>query len=250
MKLTWTTTASLILREGGTTIAFDPFMKLPPEEELLPLYRTARYIFVTHGHFDHIMHIPALYKKRPVTVFATETPAGTLEGLGLSKEKIQVIKPGDTIEAGPFRVTAYPSAHCRFDRKLVVRTLLAAAAKGRAGRLFRLLRLNGKYPENEETLFYEVSVSGRRLQIMGSMNLLPDVSYPTGADLLVLPFQGRSDPDSFAKGLVERLDPKAVLIDHHDDSFPPMSADIDAETFAGSSEIPCLIPESGKEYTI
>lgn len=54
---------------------------------------------------------------------------------------------------------------------------------------------------------------------------------PTGADVLVLLFQGRSDPSHLGESLVRRLRPKAVLLDHYDDSFPPMTARIDTTAF-------------------
>lgn len=66
---------------------------------------------------------------------------------------------------------------------------------------------------------------------MGSMNLDSNTEYPTGADALVLPLQGRSDQDTYALALVERLKPKAVLLDHYDDAFPPLSSQVDTSGF-------------------
>ncbi len=63
--------------------------------------------------------------------------------------------------------------------------------------------------------------------VLGSLNLADDVAYPEGADLLVLPYQGTSDLLTPALGIVGRLRPGAVLLDHFDDTFPPVSADID-----------------------
>ncbi|MCR4951559.1 MAG: hypothetical protein K6A40_09585, partial [Solobacterium sp.] len=65
---------------------------------------------------------------------------------------------------------------------------------------------------------------------MGSMNLL-DEDYPEGADLLILPFQGRSDIDSFGEQIIRRLKPKTVLLDHYDDAFPPMSGTVETASF-------------------
>ena len=88
-----------------------------------------------------------------------------------------------------------------------------------------------KIPENGEILFYEVLCGGKRIQIMGSLNLADDVEYPTGADQLILPFQGRSDLAQYGLKIVQRLKPKEVLLDHYDDTFPPISADIDTTGF-------------------
>ncbi len=47
----------------------------------------------------------------------------------------------------------------------------------------------------------------------------------------MLPFQGRSDLTEYALPLAERLAPKAILLDHWDDAFPPMSAEIETGAF-------------------
>ena len=82
---------------------------------------------------------------------------------------------------------------------------------------------------------------------MGSMGLDPEVAYPTGADLLILPYQGKSDPLEYAASLVDRLHPKAVLLDHYDDSFPPMTALVDTAAFekyiTEKYNIPCRAME-------
>ena len=98
MKLTWTTTASIILEHQGTVIAFDPFCGISQEglktdraRDLLTLYRKSQHIFVTHGHFDHILHIPRICRKCPVSVYATKTPAATLIRRGISPDKVTTV---------------------------------------------------------------------------------------------------------------------------------------------------------------
>ncbi len=90
-----------------------------------------------------------------------------------------------------------------------------------------------KYPEHKETLFYEIVLENKRIQIMGSADLHDDIDYPTGADVLILPHQGRSDMDEHNKKIVERLMPKRVLLDHYDDAFVPFSSEIDVTAFCG-----------------
>ena len=109
-------------------------------------------------------------------------------------------------------------------------------------RAARLLLYVAEYPEKGETLFYEVTAGGRRIQVMGSLGLCPEVDYPTGADALILPYQGRSDLVTCGWDLVQRLKPKAVYLDHYDDSFPPLTAAIDTKPFCDlltAHGIPC-----------
>ena len=96
--------------------------------------------------------------------------------------------------------------------------------------------------EKGEILFYQVTAGGRRIQVMGSLGLDPAVDYPTGADALILPSQGRSDLAECGWPLVARLRPKAVYLDHYDNSFPPLTAAIDPQPFIDrltARGIPC-----------
>lgn len=283
MQLTWYGTAALILKEEDTSIAFDPFCGLgfheslqakglsSDEQELTELkardteaqclrcrhkrsvcesghfdeleFAKIENVFITHGHFDHIAQVPAIYKDAPVKIRCTQTPYNTLLREGMRPEQIQVIRPGEQIHVGPFTVTAYQSRHCRFDLPVIAKTLFRPALFSHPAYLARLLKLFAKYPENKEILFYEVLCADKRIQIMGSLNLSADVEYPTGADMLILPFQGRSDLEKLGLSIVRRLKPKEVLLDHYDDSFPPVSDEIDTKKFEkilrGQEKIPC-----------
>ncbi|MCD8120555.1 MAG: MBL fold metallo-hydrolase [Lachnospiraceae bacterium] len=315
MEMIWCGTASLILREQGTVIAFDPFGKLPvhgfskkihhiPHEKE---YREATDVFVTHGHFDHIYHIPQIYRDRRVRIYCTNAPAETLEKHGIPDMEIVKIAPGWSGDVGPFHITAYQGRHCKFDLPMVFEILRRPQAWRHFFYSLHLATMSLSYPENKEILLYEVKLYSRqtsremptvppkgrpdgkgesepkgalpeestgifgrrakkatelsvgrepkvgadfRIQIMGSMNLDPNVTYPTGADVLVLPLQGRSDQDEYAVQFVERLRPKLVLLDHYDDAFPPISKDVDVSGFVRNVEerlrIPCRAMKEGE----
>ena len=261
MRLMWMGTASLLFAEGDDVVAFDPFPGIPPDslcgqKRTFPdaaLYGKAGNVFVTHGHFDHILYIPALFGHTDAVVHATATPYETLKNAGFPAERLRTIAPGWEGEIGPFRLRALPSRHCRFDAPIIVRTVLRRQLWAYLPHMLRLLKLNRRYPENGETLFYELSDGRVRVQILGSLGLDAKTDYPTGADWLILPFQGRSDLSASALPIVERLAPKAVLLDHYDDSFPPMSAQIPTESFAALLEargIPCRALEAHKTITL
>jgi hypothetical protein len=71
---------------------------------------------------------------------------------------------------------------------------------------------------------------------MGSLNLASDVEYPVGVNLLTLPFQGRSDLDTYTLKFIERLKPLALLLHHTCDSFPPVSSPVRTEGFIRAME--------------
>ncbi len=251
MKLTWRGTAALLLSAENTLLAFDPFLGIPageahPDRTSLPcaeVFREARYVFVTHGHFDHILQIPALCGPGESVIYATKTPCATLEKNGFPKARLHLISPGMTIGAGAFTVRAFQGRHCRFDAPLILGMIRSSRVWKNLSHMLRLLRWNSLFLENGETLFYELTACGKRVQIMGSMGLDPAVEYPTGADALILPYQGRSDLPVWGASLVARLKPKRVYLDHYDDSFPPMTSRVDTAPFeallAQRYGIPC-----------
>lgn len=243
MELTWYGTAALVLKEGETAIAFDPFC----EPAFTGGFCQISNVFVTHGHFDHIQQIPDIYRDKPKKIRCTGTPRKTLIKKGIVPNCITEIAPGHRETVGPFAVTAYQGQHCKFDLGLILSAALRCMRHPvpALGVVKALLA----YPENGEILFYEVACDGKRLQVMGSLNLAEDVEYPTGADLLVLPYQGRSDLESYALGIVDRLKPKAVVLDHWDDAFPPVSATVDTAKFEKilqAREIPCRALKKGE----
>lgn len=260
MTLQWFGTASLLLTEGNTVIAFDPFGGLPPKNDRntesfavsTAAFRRAGNVFVTHGHFDHILHLPALYADSSAVIHATRTPCRTLAAHGIPVRQLHCITPDRNYTVGSFTVHTCQGQHCQFDAPLIARTVPRFLDPRNMRKGLRLLRLNHAYPENGEILFYEVRTEGRRVQIMGSMGLDPSVKYPTGADVLVLPFQGRSDPSLLGESLIRRLRPQAVLLDHYDDSFPPMTSQVDTAAFEAMIQntyrIPCRALRKGTVY--
>ena len=243
MELTWYGAAALVLREGETAIAFDPFCEPALAGEIC---RTEN-IFVTHGHFDHIQRIPEIYRDKAKKIRCTGTPRATLIKNGISPEYITEVAPGYQEVVGPFTVTAWQGRHCKFDVKLIFSTVLRCVRHPLSA--LRVGKALWAYPENGEILFYEIACNGKRLQVMGSLNLAEEEKYPTGADLLVLPYQGRSDLESYALEIVDRLEPKAVVLDHWDDAFPPVSDTVDTRKFEEILQargIPCRALQKGE----
>ena len=97
--------------------------------------------------------------------------------------------------------------------------------------LQRIRKAGRGFDEAGETVVYDITVSGMKILLMGSLNLDENTKYPVGADLLILPFQGRSDINDYALGFIERLRPNKVMLSHFDDSFPPISSAVNTNKF-------------------
>ncbi len=239
MKITWYGTASILIETEKTSILFDPYMKaLPKNYELKELTENRRNafiaqktVFITHGHFDHLSSIKELYKDKDCKIYLTSAPYKTLKKQKFPISKLQQISIGQTIKLDGVKVLALQGKHIRFIKK----DLAIGFIKPKRFKVFwRGLKRTIdylKYPEKNQTLFYELYIEGRLVQIMGSADLDENISYSTGADILILPHQGRKDIDEHNKKIAQQLKPKRILLDHYDNAFPPYSADIPVDKF-------------------
>ncbi|MCD8088972.1 MAG: MBL fold metallo-hydrolase [Oscillospiraceae bacterium] len=194
-------------------------------------FGNAANILITHGHLDHLSSVMSLYKNKPCAIYLTDTPAMTLTKQGFPEAKIRRIAPGDVLRFPGISVCVYQGKHIRFDAKLVLQKTFSLNSWRHFSRLIHLLQLNMQYKEKNEIVFYEIQGEGKRIQIMGSADLADEVEYPTEADALILPHQGRTDIDSHNEAIIRKLNPKRVLLNHYDDAFPPISEQVPVDAF-------------------
>lgn len=256
MQIRWFGTATLSFSSGDQSILFDPFLPLnsdlpaPSVEELAALGD----IFITHGHFDHLMYVPQVVQAGEATVYCCNTAAESLYREGVAKDRVITIKPGDKIEKSPFEITVYKGVHIRFDLPLIIKTLLSKRCLRNRSALKELLGESKRYPEGE-VLVYRIAAGGKTVLHMGSLNLDSSENYPAGPDMLTLPFQGRSDLNSYAFQFIERLKPKALYLHHFDDAFPPVSSAVDTASFIEIAareypELPVIVPAFKEAVTV
>ena len=258
MKLKWFGTASVLLEYENTKLLFDPFIPLNKKsiKPSINEFASIKNILVTHGHVDHISDIPAVIKQGiNSVVYCTARPMETLVLKGVDKNRIHKIKPGDVLDFGPFKINVLRGKHIVFDAIQVIKTLLSPRILANLGNFRHILNENKVCSEAGETVVYEIAAADKRILLMGSLNLDENTEYPKNADLLVLPFQGRSDLDVYAMDFIKRLEPKKVLLDHFDNSFPPVSSSVDTGTFIKKMKktfpgIPVICPEPGELITL
>ena len=229
IKITWYGTASVRITAGSSQLLIDPFFPYPESKIKVQnnAYDNCRHILISHGHFDHISSIRKIVQPGTV-VYCTAAPYRSLRRFGVRKENLHRITAGSVLKLGEFRVTALKGNHIQISilKGLFNRHVL----HNRKGLLRKLLTI-AVCPEKKESLCYLVEVSGKRILILGSLALAADTDYPTEADLAFFPYQGSEKLYEIAVGIYQKLRPKAVLLTHFDDTFPPFSAEIDTAEF-------------------
>lgn len=256
MEIKWFGTATLVFSANGDSIIFDPFIPLnkalprPSPEELAAFGD----IYITHGHFDHLMTVPELLAAGAQRVFCSQEAAASLKREGVEESRISAIKPGESLENGRFRLKIYKGEHIKFDLPLIIKTLLSRRTLANLSAFKQLTQEAKRYPMGE-VLVYEIEAGGKKVLHLGSFNLSPAEDYQTGADLLSLPFQGRSDLDRYALQFIERLRPKALLLQHTCDSFPPVSSQVNTDNFVKKMAeqypaIRVIKPQYGQPITV
>jgi L-ascorbate metabolism protein UlaG (beta-lactamase superfamily) len=254
MKLKWYGTATILLEKDGTQLLFDPFFSLnstafKPLDDLAAV----KNILVTHGHLDHIIGIPIITKHggNEATVYCTATPHKVLTSKGV--ERIQKITPGDVLNIGAFEVRVLKGKHIAFNKGLILKTIFNPRVLAYRNNLVFLGKENKVCVEAGETVVYDIYSAQKRVLLLGSLNLDEHTEYPEGVDLLILPFQGRSDISRYAIPFIDRLRPKKILLDHFDDTFPPISSAVDTGLFVKlmadkHPNIPVMCTQAGNEW--
>jgi len=239
----------------GLSLLFDPFVPLAGAGQPLPLesFLPAPRVFITHGHFDHIAAVSELVQRGAQVVYVTATPRASLAKQGVSDEALCLIEPGSTLrfalpagsstskathvlptnnnDSAEVIVEVKQGRHISFDAALVLSTLLNPRMLRYGNNTRTILRANRIYKEKGETVVYEVSQGNKRITVLGSLALSSTEHYTQGVDLLILPLQGNTKLVPIALSIVDRIQPRTVLLSHFDDSFPPVSRSIDPAPF-------------------
>ena len=260
MNITWYGNASIRIDADQLSLLFDPFVSLPgaPYTQSAQDFLPASAVFLTHGHFDHAGSTPELVKCGVDHVFATATPCRALVQRGVPAQVLHLVEPGESVvfntknggevsrvqfepEAACIAtdrlvVTVKRGKHIRFDRHLILSTIFNSRMIMHLRNLGTMLRDNLVFKESGETVVYEIVHAGQRVVLLGSLGLAAGERYTQGADLLVLPYQGNSKVAEIALDVIKQLSPQAVMVDHFDDAFPPISQNIDLTLLAVVSE--------------
>ena len=250
LKFTWYGTNSFKLYDENNSILIDPFIRYDKRKDIkyYQIFTKEKNILITHGHIDHILDIPSLYKDRKCNIYCLKTIYKRLSKRGISKDNLNEIHYNDYFNIKDFNITVYKSKHIKFDLKLIIDTTF----NKRTIKYFKNLLYLGynhiKNPLKKSIVSYYVKYKNKTIFIMGSMNLDENIEYPKYMDYLIIAYQGRSDLDKKINTILQKLEPKKVILTHFDDSFPPISSRVNIDLIKSRKNV--IIPEYEKSIDL
>jgi L-ascorbate metabolism protein UlaG (beta-lactamase superfamily) len=177
-------------------------------------------ILVTHGHFDHLLDVPAVMAKTRAPLIASASSVELARRAGASSG--DAVRPGDVRRIGSWKIRVLPATHDRLFRKVPF-----DEPRSQAGRSLEN-SAKAEPPQRAadwicgEPLAFLIEVNGQRIYIDsgGTPTRLPPNER---VDLAIL---GMALPDSRARlhAALERLQPRYILPSHQDDFFRPLDA--------------------------
>ena len=192
-------------------------------------------ILVTHGHFDHLLDVPAVMAKTRARLIASASSVDLAKRAGASSG--DAVKPGDVRRIGPWKIRVLSATHDRLFGKVPFDRPPSQALATKAGPPQRAADwICG------EPLAFLIEVNGQRIYIDsgGTPAQLPPNER---VDLAIL---GMALPDSRARlaAALARLRPRYVLPSHQDDFFRPLSAGFQ---FGPLTDFPFVQRESAQQ---
>ncbi|MFW9924617.1 MAG: MBL fold metallo-hydrolase [Candidatus Thorarchaeota archaeon] len=250
MEITWLGTAGFYLDIGNDegNIIIDPFYPLNPKyyyiNDLIQKYADkSKAVFLSHGHFDHAKSVVDLTTTRDLLVFCSRKIARNLGKHGVAKEKLRIIKEGKKIEIGSLIVEPLKSEHARIDLILILRKLWQKRKE--IYKIKQMLSYLKDYPKGD-VFSYKIiqrnDSSEKESYIIhfwgsaGTTKRECKLLATSKVNSLLLPLYGNTWVIKRSLKIIKSLNPEIVIPHHTDDTFPPLSEDVNLEPFIQKME--------------
>ncbi len=242
MEIKWLGAAGFQISTGQDTFLVDPYLSRNPDARPVPGIKpsdipTASRIFISHGHFDHVLDVPEIVENTGAHVYCAFDTRSDFIRRGVSPDLIHPVQTAPTIfEFSQFKARAFFSRHIRFDLPLILSTLLKTNIRS-----FQYLPLIRAFPCGR-VLSWRFEVEGRVILFFGSAGESSeelDHIHDRPIDILLLPLQGHSNICRIGLDYVRCLTPRMVIPHHHDDFFPPISRTVDIRPFVQAVQKEC-----------
>lgn len=240
-RMRWLGTACFeIVLLNEKTIVVDPYVDdalgAPISSDQ---FEGCHYMFITHGHYDHVLDAGKLAERFRPKIFCNEATAGSLiRHQGVDPGLITRARPGDVIREDGLTVEVVPGMHVDFRSEYKRLTGEEPPGAAPLDRLLEILKTlfgpiqvpeklgewMAKYPQGEQLNFVFEPDGGRRIYMAGSYPdpSLLEVAGSARAHITLLQVM----PGKFLRGLEKQTAMmavasgcKIVVPQHHDPLF-------------------------------
>ena len=187
VEMRWLGTACFeVILPNKKTLIIDPYLddsvNAPITSDEI---KGCDYIFLTHGHFDHVLDVGKIARRFKPKIFCSHVVGTSLtENQGVSPESITQVSAGDTIREQGLRVEVLKGFHVDFAAEYkrvtgkdltqegsdstttIKQAIIALFGSDRVPE--RLSEWMGMYPQGEQLNFVFDPVGGRRIYMAGS----------------------------------------------------------------------------------
>lgn len=258
IELKWLGTASILLNIDGEELLFDPFFRMNKKVEKPPLetFTEVDYIFNTHSHFDHIRDVPQILKTTKAKFYGTPTAYLRLETQGVDVEnKVEILCPHEKLETKNAVVKVLRTFHVKNDFWTVFSTTFRILLTFREHKALKVLGEHHHFHMAGDIVAYQVEAQGKKILIFGSAGFDESAKIPKDVDVLVWPFQGRTNMAKYSLPIVEKINPKKIVLDHFDNAFPPITKNVNTKSFEHLMKkkhpnIEVIVPQFGKSVEL
>ena len=227
MKLKWLGTASLLFEIEDKKILFDPFYSRNKNIKIdYSDFLNSDYIFITHPHFDHLCDVSKIVQNSNAVVYGTKTTINHLKTYQFNEKRLNLINYQDKITIGKISIIAHKSKHIKTNLGKIIKTMFDYRVFTKLKNFIWILKTHKKFPMNNEIVAYEIRYKNKNILIFGSGNIDNNIDYPKNVDLLIFAYQGRTNLASYTIKILKKLQPKNILLNHFDDTFPPITSQI------------------------
>jgi L-ascorbate metabolism protein UlaG (beta-lactamase superfamily) len=231
LRVTFLGVTTLLFDDGETAILTDGFFSrpgllalarpiVPDRERIAAALERARItrlaaVIPVHSHYDHAMDAPEVARRTGAMLVGSESTANIGRGDGLPEPQIRVVRDGETLDFGRFRVTMILSLHFPHGMAMgEIREPLRPPA-----------RANAYLDGGAYSVFVEHD--GRTILVQGSAGYVEGKLAGRHADVVFLGVGALSRKDdgyraAYWHEVVEAVSPRRIIPIHWDDFTRPL----------------------------